>query len=427
MVTDTEVKVVVRAPHEHQVRFITSKAKRKVIRAGRRSGKTVGIAIMAVRRFLSGHRVLYAAPTSEQLSRFWFECCRALGEGIAAGVWRKDETEHVIEVVGTENRIRAKTAWNANTLRGDYADLLILDEWQLMAEDAWEDVGAPMLIDNNGDAVFIYTPPSMKSSGVSKARDPRHAAKMYVAAKIDKTGRWETFHFTSHDNPHLSKEALAEVSQDMSRESYNKEIMAQDDELSPSKLVYGMFNEAVCKIHRFEIPVTWPRYSGHDFGPANPAGLFIAQDTATGLFFAYHEYCPGAGRSTAEHVEEFKEITKGQTVIKRVGGNKTSEDEIRQGYTAHGWPITAPTITGVKAQIDRVQGIMGQNKLYIFRDLSNYLEEIFNCLWKLDQEGHVTNDIDNEAKYHLCACARYILSDFRPDTVIREKPKQRIY
>ena len=56
-------------PHDKQRAFIDSKAKRKVIRAGRRGGKTVGISIYAVERFLAGRRLLYAAPTAEQVGR----------------------------------------------------------------------------------------------------------------------------------------------------------------------------------------------------------------------------------------------------------------------------------------------------------------------------------------------------------------------
>ena len=140
----------------------------------------------------------------------------------------KNETDHVIERPGTEQSIKAKTAWNADTLRGDYADLLILDEWQLMDETAWEDVGAPMLLDNNGDAVFVYTPPSIRSQVLSRARDPRHGAKMFKKAAADhdlataerRQSRWEAFHFTSKDNPHISKEALQEISGDMTILSY---------------------------------------------------------------------------------------------------------------------------------------------------------------------------------------------------------------
>lgn len=223
-------------PHPQQRRFIESSAPRKVIRAGRRGGKTVGMAIFAVREFLAGHRVLYAAPTQDQVERFWTECVRALSEPILAGVFAKNETRHCIEMVGMEQRIRAKTAWNADTLRGDYADRLILDEYQLMNEEVWEVVGAPMLLDNNGTATFIYTPPSLHSRSVSKARDPQHAAKLFKRAQADETGRWAVFHFTSRDNPHISKTALDDLTQDMTSLAYRMEIMAEDVDEVPGAL-----------------------------------------------------------------------------------------------------------------------------------------------------------------------------------------------
>jgi hypothetical protein len=240
MRTEKKVReVTVRLPKAHfmQQAFISSKAKRKVIRAGRRGGKTVGVAILAVYAFLAGRRVLYAAPTIEQVARFWTEVTRAMAEPIAAGALRKNETEHLIERRGTEARIRAKTAWNSDSLRGDYADLLILDEWQLMDEAAWEEVGAPMLLDNNGDAVFIYTPPSLRSRSVSKAHDPQHAAKLFKKAQALSSGdRWVTFTFSSFDNPHISREALDDIIQDMTAVAYRQEIMAEDVDEAPGAM-----------------------------------------------------------------------------------------------------------------------------------------------------------------------------------------------
>jgi len=231
-----EYSIHLRQPHKHQAEFKDSKAKRKVVRAGRRSGKTFGVAVLAVEEFLQGRRILYAAPTIDQVERFWAEVTRALAEPIEAGIFAKNETRHSIERVGTEQRIRAKTAWNADTLRGDYADVLILDEWQLMDEDAWELVGAPMLLDKDGDAVFIYTPPSLHSRSVSKARDPQHAAKMFKRAAADTTGRWATFHFRSGDNPHISAEALDGLALDMTALAYRMEILAEDVDEAPGAL-----------------------------------------------------------------------------------------------------------------------------------------------------------------------------------------------
>jgi hypothetical protein len=157
--------------------------------------------------------VLYAVPTGDQIARFWHEIVLSLAEPLEYGVFKKYESDKIIELPGTEQRIRAKTAWNADSLRGDTCDLMILDEFQLMNEDAWAVVGLPMLMDNNGDAVLIYTPPSLHTRSVSKATDKRHAAKMFKKCANDPD--WLCLHWTSHDNPHISQEGIAEVSGDM--------------------------------------------------------------------------------------------------------------------------------------------------------------------------------------------------------------------
>jgi len=73
-----------------------------------------------------------------------------------------------------------------------------------------------MLLDNDGDGIFIFTP---------KRRN--HAFKMFQRAQADTTGRWASWHFTSMDNPYLSEAALAEITQDMTNESYRQEILAE--------------------------------------------------------------------------------------------------------------------------------------------------------------------------------------------------------
>ena len=231
-----EYEIHLPEPHPKQDAFIHCGKKRIVCRAGRRSGKTVGVSMLAVEKFLSGKRILYGSPTSEQVDRFWATVTRALNEPIKAGIFHKNETEHIIELVGTEQRIRAKTCWSPDTLRGDYADILILDEWQMMNEATWGEVGAPMMLDSNGDVIFIYTPPSLHNRSVTKANDPQHAAKLYKKAMADTTGRWAVFNFTSHDNPHLSKEALSDITKDMTSLAYRMEIMAEDVDEAPGAL-----------------------------------------------------------------------------------------------------------------------------------------------------------------------------------------------
>jgi hypothetical protein len=190
----------------------------------------------------------------------------------------------------------------------------------------------------------------------------------------------------------------------------------------PAGLIYSVFNEKICVIDRFPIPKTWLVYSGHDFGPDNPAALFTACDPSTGNFFHFAEYLPGTGVSVHERVQAWKKIAEGYNIIKRVGG-APSEEETRQAYNAHGWIISAPKITHVQPQIDKVVGMHQLNKIFVFRDLAHYLDEKRTFSRKLNESGEVTEQIDNEARYHLMASERYLLSDFTPETVVTGQPQ----
>lgn len=240
------VRVKIPKPHSKQAEFVECTAKRIVVKAGRRGGKTKGFGIRAVKRFLTGRRQIYAAPTHKQVRRFWTVVSRALAPLIDAGVLHKNETTNTIEFPGTDISIQAQTAWNPATLRGDWCDDLYLDEFQLMAESTWDSAGAPLLADRDGDACFGFTPPSLHSEGVSKADDPHHASKFYKKAQADKTGRYATFKFSSFDNPHISAKAIKELAQDMTDVSYRIEILAEDVDEAPGAL----WNRDLCQRQR---------------------------------------------------------------------------------------------------------------------------------------------------------------------------------
>lgn len=257
----TILTVHLKNPHPKQGAFIDSPKPRIVIRAGRRGGKTVGVAIRSVKKFLAGRRILYACPTIDQVNTYWFEVCQALREPIAAGVFYKNETEKVIEIPGTKQRIKAKTAYNADTLRGDFADELILDEYQDMDADAWTLVGAPMLLDNQGQAVFIYT------SKIGK----KHIKALVERCK-SQPERWELFSFSSYDNPHLPREAINDLAGDMTSLAFRLEILAEEVEDDPNAL----WNRGMID-HVSRAPELYRVVVGIDpSGGATEAGIIVA-------------------------------------------------------------------------------------------------------------------------------------------------------
>lgn len=214
--------------HAGQLRIRSHPAKRKVLILGRRWGKTTFVATEAVERLLVGGGTIYAAPKAEQTDAFWEILTRQHGppgrrrpgyleEVIEAGLIYKNETRRLLR--GEANgwgQISARTAYDSSTLRSGAADLLLLDEWPLMHPSAWESVGAPMLLDSGGDAYFVGTP-----------HRKNHGYSYFMRGLQDDGGRWASFTGPSHENPHLSQEALDELASDMTEDMIQQEIYAK--------------------------------------------------------------------------------------------------------------------------------------------------------------------------------------------------------
>ena len=229
----------------------------------------------------------------------------------------------------------------------------------------------------------------------------------------------EAYQASSYDNPALPEDYKQRLSE---FEGVYKDRYVLGLWKGLEGLVYSAFDDKICLIPRFEIDKGWPIYSGHDFGRVNAAALFFAGSPGTGDFFGFEEYWPSSEMSIHDHVQTFKTITEGRNVLKRVGGNHQETGE-RQAYTSEGWPISEPKHSLDKAlQIKMVQGMHRLNKVYIFNDLTNYVREKFSFVFKGET-------IDQEAKFHLMASERGILSDFAPETVSAGKAgsKRSIY
>ena len=276
-----------------------------------------------------------------------------------------------------------------------------IDEAVETTEDDWQMLEGRLRLPGVAHQIFAATNPG---------RPSHYLYKMFFTSRNPK---YEVYQASALDNPTLPadyRERLAAFTGIY----YQRNVLGLWVGLEG--LVYSNFNEAVCVIPRFEIPSKWLIYSGHDFGGANPAAMFYAQDPATGYLYAWHEYLPGGGRSIYAHVQEFKQITEGRVVIKRNGGSH-QEDEIRQGYTAQGWPIAEPMLSNnVAAGIQRVFDFHAYNKIFVFDDLTEYLREKLSYSYKRDA-GLLTDIIEDKHRFHLMDSERSIISDFAPETV----------
>ena len=245
--------------------------------------------------------------------------------------------------------------------------------------------------------------------------------------KTEVFDRWEAgdpdydvIMFDSTANPAFPRAEFERVRSKLPRWKFNMFYRGRYD--TPEGLIYSSFNTQHCLKARFDIPKNWLIYVGHDFGPANPAAIFFAEDPATGLLWAFHEYCPGPGISVSERVAEFKRITEGYHVVKRVGGAH-HEEEARQAFDAHGWAISEPPEMNrkVETQISKVFAWHKLNRIMVFKDLLGYLDEKQSFSRKLDDRYRPTDEIENESHYHLMAAERYIIADLNEPDIVEDK------
>lgn len=164
----TRRQVVCPRPRDYQQAPLEADAKRKVLAAGRRWGKSTLALVAAIaghgpidatglpkfRGAAHGSHVWWVVPDMPTTGRDrWRDLKKAL-----RGAWTlKNEVEHRIELPGGGS-ITIRSADDPDSLRGPSLDGVVLDEAALMDPDTWTEALRPALSDFDGWAIFISTP-----------------------------------------------------------------------------------------------------------------------------------------------------------------------------------------------------------------------------------------------------------------------------
>ena len=225
---------------------------------------------------------------------------------------------------------------------------------------------------------------------------------------------FEIIQFDSVMNPAFSQREFERARRNLPTWKFN--LFYRGRFSRPAGLIYDSFDPAL-RIPRVfnKPPADWMCYVGHDFGPQNTAAIWFAQNPTTGFLYAYREYLVG-GLNSAGHAQKMMDLSEGENIVRRTGGAITNEDGYRDAYGAAGWPIIAPTLRGVAAGIDRVYGFFKTQKLFIFDDLRETLDDLDTYAYKLDETYLPTEEIENKQDFHLMDAMRYGLQDMRPES-----------
>jgi len=306
-------------PHSSQKIFHVSKARFRVVVAGRRWGKSLLAAKEAETMLLlpktRGWVVSKTYDLGEKVFReiyktlilkFKLKTIKKSYSPKSGSMYLEFPWGSVVEV---------KSAEHPDSLIGEGLDWVVFDECASCKGLIWEQYLRPTLSDKNGWALFISTP-----------RGYNWLYELWKRGNDPNYPEWESFKFPSWDNPYLSKEDIDEAKRTLSETVFEQEYGASFN-FSLGQ-VYKEFDTDIHVISEKELFIdpNWPRYRSIDFGYENPfVCLYITVDPEDRVII-YDEYYQ-RHRTTEQHAENMlEEERKASQKLQDLGVNINQRD-----------------------------------------------------------------------------------------------------
>lgn len=204
-------------PFPSQLNVHRSKSRYKVIAAGRRGGKTRCASVEILLCALDGGQKLcwWISPTYTQ-SMIGYKTVLDILEPVRKAFLIKSLTSPYpsIEITHADGtgQIEFRTAKIPDNLRGEGLDLVVIDEAGCIPKNVWQEVLRPALVDRNGRAVIMGTP---------KGKHDNILAHCFFNEEGDK------FHWTTADNPHIPREEIEKLRNELPEIVFKQEIEAE--------------------------------------------------------------------------------------------------------------------------------------------------------------------------------------------------------
>lgn len=166
----------------------------------------------------------------------------------------------------------------------------------------------------------------------------------------------------------------------------------------------------ITTIDPFDIPDTWQRYVGLDYGGVHTCAIILVQEPVTLRWIVVDEYLAG-GVSIEEHAHAILRRC-GSLEPFAVGGSK-SEEQWRREFRKSGLAVNGPQFADVEVGIDRVSGALNDGSLVVMRHCTGLLNNLRTYRRAPDERGKPTKDIVNKSTYHYADALRYIIGRVR--------------
>lgn len=395
----------------------------RVVNCGRRFGKTTlaTIEMIGYAVAFDNVRIPYYAPTRDDARDImWRMLCEEAADLIV------DKNESRLELI-IRNRFKrtsmlALYGWEAVQERrkgvGVKNKFIVLDEVAQYRnfKEGWNEVLRPTLTDLKGDAMFISTP-----------RGFNHFYDLYNK-RLEDTD-YESFHFTTYDNPYISVEEIEKARKELTEDAFAQEYLA--DFRKHTGLIYKEFDRQIHVIDPIDLPSFWRFYRGMDFGAINPtACLWFAVDNDDNVY-VFDEYY-NSGQTSQFHAGVIKNRHKHEIIA--TYGDPSAQQEILDYASFEVYIVPATKVftqdqdwvnSGIEkvSQYLKVNSQTGRPKLFIFKNCINLIRELELYHWIESRQKQTIKDMPEKIEDHAVDALRYFIVSFNPSNYSQYQPE----
>lgn len=205
-------------PHEGgQAELMQSQARFRIVRAGRRWGKTEWAAHEALMAAIlkPDQMVWWVANSDKNVRRGYRKVLSQLPTSLLARPAPSAKANDRVLEFKNGSMIEFYTAGTPDSLAGEGLNFLVVDEAALIDEMVWYQLLRPTLSDKDGRAIIISTPRG-RNWFWKLWRRGQQPGKEYAS-----------WHFTSLDNPIISSEEVEDARRTLPKMLFEQEYMAE--------------------------------------------------------------------------------------------------------------------------------------------------------------------------------------------------------
>lgn len=315
-------------PHEKQMYVLAHQKRFTILDAGRRWGKTILVAYLALKYLLMSEKKIWAvAPTYVLAEKVWNYLMKYITK-FPEGTFNIERSRLRITCKITGSVLECKSADNPESLLGEGLDFIIFDEASKVDNgDIWEQYLKPTLLDRKGSIIFISTPTGKNWFW-----------RIWVSAKGKPD--WARFQYASHENPHLDPEELKEIEKNTPEMIWRQEWLAQFIEGAGQVFrevracIFGsLIKEAVgyASKDRFRYVIGWDLAKVHDYS------VVIVVDKALRQVVHFDRFKDLDWEIQKNRVKKIADkFGKGKIIMDATNNDSLVKDLQRDGYAVEG-------------------------------------------------------------------------------------------